>query len=504
MLPKSQAKPHVVIIGAGPAGLTTAYELTRYGVLSTVLERDPHKVGGLSRTAEYKGFRFDIGGHRFFSKSQEIEDFWTEILADRMLERGRLSRIFYRNRFFDYPLKPLNALTNLGIPTASACLLSYAQAKVFPPKQVRSFEDWVVMSFGRVLYEIFFKTYTEKVWGIPCSEISADWAAQRIKGLSMASLIKTTLLPAPKQRGALIKTLIDRFRYPGRGPGEMWEAVAERIGERGCCVEMDAGVTRLDWGTDGLKTVWTRNGSHQGTHFVSTMPLRELVESLNPPAPQPVRAAAARLGYRDFITVALVIDQPECFPDNWIYIHDASVKLGRIQNFKNWSPEMVPDPRYTCLGLEYFCFEGDGLWTASDAELIELGKREVASLGLIDPAKVVDGTAVRQAKAYPVYDDFYAHNVQIIREFLECEIPNLQLAGRNGMHRYNNQDHAMMTGILAARNIAAGGTYDLWAVNSDAQYQEEIREGETDISGRQVPRRLKPAQTGSTVDGAMP
>ncbi len=481
----------IVVIGAGPAGLTAAYELAKQAVAVTVLEKSD-TVGGISRTARYKGFRFDIGGHRFFSKSDDIEDFWNEILKERLFERNRLSRIFYRNRFFDYPIRPLNALSNLGVLTASACLLSYGKARLFPPRSVRSFEDWMIASFGRTLYEIFFKTYTEKVWGMPCSEISADWAAQRIKGLSMSSLIKSMLLPTPT-RGAVIKTLIDRFRYPGHGPGEMWEAVAKAVEARGGNLVFEAPVIRLERNADGLVQIWTggkAERAYPGTDFLSTMPMRELVQALDPPAPEAVQVAARSLGYRDFLTVALIIDEPALFPDHWIYIHDPSVRMGRIQNFKNWSPEMVPDPRYTCLGLEYFCFEGDGLWNATDDELIALGCKELGQLGLVDPEKVVDGTVVRQPKAYPVYDDFYRQNVEIIRSFLEREVPNLQLIGRNGMHRYNNQDHAMMTGMLAARNITTDEHYNLWLVNSDAQYQEEIREGD-DSTGRLVPQRLK-------------
>lgn len=482
------ADRHVVVIGAGPAGLSAAFELDRLGIASTILERSGH-IGGISRTVNYKGFRFDIGGHRFFSKSEEIEQFWSAVLKDRLLERGRLSRIFYRNRYFDYPIRPLNALVNLGPTTAALCVASYLKARVLPPKGMRSFEDWTVRAFGRRLYEIFFKTYTEKVWGMPCSEISADWAAQRIKGLSMASLLRSMFWPQPKGRGAVIKTLIDRFRYPGRGPGEMWEAVAAALKDAGHPLVFDAPVTRLERSDTRLLRVWTADGrSFAGTDFLSTVPLRELVLALDPPAPTAVQRAAGALGYRDFLTVALVIDQAEVFPDNWIYIHDPSVKMGRIQNFKNWSPEMVPDGRYTCLGLEYFCFEGDGLWSASDADLIALGRRELAQLGLVDPQQVVDGTVVRQDKAYPVYDDHYRENVEVIRAFIERELPNLQLIGRNGMHRYNNQDHAMMTGLLAARNIATEGRYNLWAVNADAQYQEEVREGE--VTGRLVPERL--------------
>jgi protoporphyrinogen oxidase len=482
---ESIARPerHVVVIGAGPAGLTAAYELDRLGVASTVLEASGG-AGGISRTVEYRGFRFDIGGHRFFSKSAEIEALWTEILGSEMLERGRLSRILYNKRFFNYPIKPVNALLNLGPLTALACLASYSKAHLFPKRDVRTFEDWTVNAFGRRLYEAFFKTYTEKVWGIPCTEISADWAAQRIKGLSMRSLIAANLRPKSADRANVIKTLIETFRYPARGPGQMWEALCERLTRNGRRVVRQARVVSLERGASGIERVVTADGTgYVPTDVISSMPLRELVEIVTPPAPAHVRSAAAALGYRDFITVALVISARSLFADNWIYIHDDGVKLGRIQNFKNWSPQMVPDPAYTCLGLEYFCFEGDALWNATDAELIALGTRELAHLGLADAATVVDGTVVRQPKAYPVYDDRYREHVATIRAWLESDLPNLQLVGRNGMHRYNNQDHAMMTGLLAARNIANGEHFNLWAVNSDAIYSEEILAGEDSGAG---------------------
>ena len=484
--------PETLIIGGGPAGLTAAYELTKHGEPATVLEASPDRVGGIARTEQYKGFRFDIGGHRFFSKSQEVEDLWTEILGDAMLVRGRLSRIYYRHRFFDYPLKAMNVVRNLGPVNVFLSMASFLKAKLFPIKDARSFEAWTINSFGQRLYRTFFKTYTEKVWGIPCSEISADWAAQRIKGLSMISLLKATLLPKRKgPREKVIKTLIDQFRYPAHGPGQMWEVCTEQIRGRGSRVEMGVHVDGIERNGRGVAAVrGSRDGQpvrFEGTHFLSSMPIRELVEAFDPPAPSEVLAAARSLRYRDFLTIALIVDAPELFPDNWIYIHDPEVKLGRIQNFKNWSPQMVPDPKFTCLGLEYFVNEGDEVWSMADADLVELGKREVGKVGLVDPAKVVDGCVVRMKKAYPVYDDAYTQHVGVVRAFIEREAPNLQLIGRNGMHKYNNQDHAMMTALLAARNIM-GGHFDVWKVNSDAEYHEE---GEVQDSPRAIPKAAK-------------
>ncbi|MEO8189944.1 MAG: NAD(P)/FAD-dependent oxidoreductase [Acidobacteriota bacterium] len=481
----------VVVIGAGPSGLTAAYELTKAGVDVTVLERDAVRVGGLARTERYKDFLFDIGGHRFFSKSREIEDLWTEILGHEMLVRDRLSRIFYKGKFFDYPLRAWNVFVNLGPINVARALASYVRARLHPIPDARSFEDWTINAFGRRLYETFFKSYTEKVWGIPCSEISADWAAQRIKGLSMVSLLKATLLPKKKgPRDKVIKTLLDQFRYPVRGPGQMWEAVTARVRERGGEIVLGATVERAERGPAGLERIVAKTASgpraEAGTHFLSSMPIRELVAALVPPAPPEISRAANGLKYRDFLTVALIVEQENVFPDNWIYIHDPAVSFGRIQNFKNWSLGMVPDPSLTCLGLEYFCSDGDALWQRSDADLCELARTELAQIGLVDPAKVRDGCVVRMRKAYPVYDDSYRENVEIVRRFVEAELPNLQLIGRNGMHKYNNQDHAMMTGLLASRNIL-GGNFDVWKVNSDAEYQEN---GDVQDSARLLPKLL--------------
>jgi len=490
-------KKRVVIMGAGPAGLTAAYELMKHDVPVTVVEKDPRQVGGLARTVEHEGYRFDIGGHRFFSKNEEVEQLWTEILGDQMLNRGRLSRIYYRGRFFAYPIQAVNALWNLGPLEATRCLASYARARLRPIKNPRTLEEWVRNQFGWRLFSIFFKTYTEKVWGISTRELSADWAAQRIKSLDLWVVIRSALLPRRKarKRGEIVTTLIDRFRYPRLGPGQMWERVAEISAAKGQPVLLGQAVERICHAGDAVTAVVTADAdghsqTHTGTDFISSIPVRELINRLDPPAPERVRKAADSLGYRDFISIALMIDRAEVFPDNWIYIHDPGVKVGRIQNFKNWSPDMVPDPSKTCLGLEYFCFEGDGMWTMRDGELIELATRELGQLGICSPAEVFEGVVVRQQKAYPVYDDEYQANVAVVREYLASEMPNLHLAGRNGMHKYNNQDHSMMTALLVARHIATGSLLDPWKVNADAVYHEDIRVGEKDLTGRQVPQRV--------------
>ncbi|MGH7916499.1 MAG: NAD(P)/FAD-dependent oxidoreductase [Candidatus Binataceae bacterium] len=480
-----------VVIGAGPAGLTAAHELSGHGRSVVVLEHDPEHVGGIARTVNYKGFRFDIGGHRFFSKNAEIEKLWSAILGERMIERQRMSRIYYRGRFFKYPLETIDVLRNLGVYESAACVASYLIARIGPRENPQSFEDWITNAFGRRLYRMFFESYTEKVWGMPCREISADWAAQRIKDLSMRTLLTRALSLRTRKNGPVIKTLIDRFRYPLHGPGEMWQRLAAILAERQVPIRMGESVVRIERREGGVEAVTTAGLAgrrrYPGGHFISTMPIRELIDALTPAAPAQIATAARSLRYRDFLTVALIIDQPDLFPDQWIYIHEPGVQVGRIQNFKNWSPAMVPDQRYTVLGLEYFCFDSDSLWNSSDAELLAMGTRELAHLGLVDPAHVGDGTVVRQRAAYPVYDGDYRCAVDTIRGFIDRELPNLQLAGRNGMHKYNNQDHAMMTGLMAARNVM-GGAYDQWRVNADALYLEE--DAVDAPTSRMVPRRL--------------
>lgn len=468
-----RAAQHVVIIGAGPAGLTAAYQLAKLGLRSTVLEKDA-VAGGISRTATYRGFCFDIGGHRFFTKVSAVEHMWREVLAEAdFLHRPRLSRIYYRGKFFHYPLKAANAVAGLGLWNSALIFASYLWARCFPVRPELTFEQWVTNRFGARLYRTFFKTYTEKVWGMPCAEISAEWAAQRIQGLSLFAAIKNALLQRRSEgKAGTIKTLIDAFDYPRKGPGMMWEAVLAAVQRQGHDVRFNAPVERITWEPGRVTGVLTGpdRRAAAGTHFLSTMPVRELIEKLDPPPPAEVLAAARQLKYRDFLTVALIVNRAELFPDNWIYVHDPGVKVGRIQNFKNWSPDMVPDPRKTCLGLEYFCFEHDGLWSMPDAELVQLAGREIVALGLARAEDIEDGAVVRMPKAYPVYDATYRDALSVVRDFLR-QLPNLQLIGRNGMHRYNNQDHSMLTAMLAVKNIL-GEQHDLWQVNADQEYHE--------------------------------
>jgi protoporphyrinogen oxidase len=492
---KSESEQYpVVIIGAGPAGLTAAYELSKSSVHSVVLEKGS-VVGGLSRTADYKGYLFDIGGHRFFTKVSLVDRMWHEVLGADFITRPRMSRIYYKSKFFQYPLEPMNALMGLGIFESFLCGLSYVRAKLFPEKPEENLEAWVSNRFGNRLFKTFFKTYTEKVWGIPCREIQAEWAAQRIKGLSFTSMIWNALRPKRKQsRQEVIKTLIHEFEYPRRGPGMMWTKTKEIVEDRGSRVVFQAPVESICWEPGRVKAIRAGGQAYSGDHFISSMPIRELIECLDPAPPEHVRRAADDFRYRDFLTVAVMVRGKDLFPDNWIYVHDPNVAVGRIQNYSNWSPEMVPEPDMSCLGLEYFCFEGDGLWTTPDAELVALAKKELGTLGLVDPKNIVDGTVLRIEKAYPIYDGTYRRGLAAVREFL-ATVPNLQLVGRNGMHRYNNQDHSMLTAMLAARNIL-GARYDLWQVNVEADYHEEgsmVTEEELkamDASQPIVPRRV--------------
>ena len=492
-------KPHVVIIGAGPAGLTAAYLLAKENIAVTVLESDPQYVGGIARTATYKGYCFDIGGHRFFSKSEAVESLWSEILPYDMLERPRSSRIFIASNF-SYPLKAFEALRKLGWMESTRCVLSYFKARLFPIKAPVSFADWVINHFGERLYRIFFKTYTEKVWGMRCEDISADWAAQRIKGLSLFSAVRNAMLPH-RRRGEkpVIKTLIDTFRYPRKGPGMLWEACASKIQKMGGKLCLDSHVFRCDYhaGYNQWEVSYRDSNDHvtkiQATHVISSAPLREFVLNyLRPFVSPPALMAANELQYRDFLIVVIILKERHHLKDNWIYVHDATVDVARIQNFKSWSPEMVPDKDTCCYGLEYFCFKGDKLWAQSDSELITKATEELMKLGLAMESDVIDGCVVRQAKAYPVYDNNYQTHVEVIRQELESNFPTLYLVGRNGMHKYNNQDHAMMTAMLSVRNILAGNReFDVWQVNQDAEYIESGKVGSHLASGlRSVPPKV--------------
>ena len=460
----------VIIIGAGPAGLGAAHELTTRDVRPLVIEQSS-LVGGIARTENYKGNRFDIGGHRFYTKCDEIRQLWHQMLGHDFIDVSRLSRIFYRGRFIKYPLELLDTVRCLGVAESILVLLSYLKTQVFPPSEEQTFEQWVTRRFGERLFRTFFKTYTEKIWGIPCDVLSADWAAQRIRGLSFTRAVRNAIF---RSEGA--KSLIKEFSYPVLGPGMMWQRFERAVVERGGRVEMHAEAVRIPREDGRVTSVVVRQADGEtempAEHVISSMPMTELVKRLSPAAPDDVLRAASGLKYRAFIMVALIVDRADLFQDNWIYVHDPAVTVGRIQNFKNWSPAMVADPAKTCVGMEYFCSEGDNLWTMSDADLLELAAEELSMLVLAEEADVEDGAVVRQPKAYPVYDEGYGRRVRVVRDFVST-LGNLQTIGRNGMYRYNNLDHSMLTGMLAARNVM-GEDHDVWSVNAERSYGEVV------------------------------
>ncbi|PSF39089.1 FAD-dependent oxidoreductase [Aphanothece hegewaldii CCALA 016] len=467
----------VVIIGAGPAGLTAAYELVKQGFKPLVLEASD-KVGGIARTEVYKDYRFDIGGHRFFTKVGEVNQIWQEILKDDFIKVPRLSRIYYQDKFFDYPLSFKNTLANLGLINSALILWSYLKSKIsamIARPEPQTFEEWVTHCFGERLYKTFFKTYTEKVWGIPCNKIQAEWAKQRIKGMSLKAAVINLLFGKSNA-----KSLIKEFDYPILGPGMMWERCQEIVDSKGGEVRLHSKVIRIFREGQRIKKIIARCDGElteiTGEHFISSMPITLLLERLDPAPPEAVLQAARSLSYRDFLIVSLIVDAPDLFPDNWIYIHSPEVQVGRIQNFKNWSPKMVPDASKSCLGMEYFCSEGDKLWNLSDTELLDLANSELVQLGLVKASAIEDGTVIRQKKAYPVYDRDYHQHLDVIQGYLKT-FENLQTVGRNGMHRYNNQDHSMLTAILAAKNIM-GEKHDLWDVNTERSYHEEFTQEE--------------------------
>lgn len=461
----------VTILGGGPAGLACALEATRLGHRPLLLEKDP-QVGGIARTESLEGFRFDLGGHRFFTKEAEIQTLWESLLGEDFLRRPRLSRIYYRRKFFDYPLKLFPTLRQLGFGTSALIMASYLAARLHPHPHPANFEEWVVNRFGRRLFETFFESYTEKVWGMPCTEISADWAAQRIRDLSLREIVRAAL---SGNRGGHA-SLIDEFRYPRLGPSMMWEEMVHRINAGGGEVRLTAPVEGVEH--DGRRvTALTVMGERleMPEAVVSSAPLRDLILHLSPAPPGEVVAAARALRYRGLLIVALLTEAPDLFPDNWIYIHEPQVQVGRIVNPRNWSPEMAPDPALTCLGLEYFCWPGEGLWERPDEELCALGEHELTVLGLLHGERVREGRVVRVPHAYPVYDPGYQERVGVLRRYL-AGFENLQVIGRAGMHRYNNMDHSMLTGLLAARNLA-GERHDLWQVNLEEEYHEQAKAG---------------------------
>lgn len=459
----------VVIIGAGPAGLTAASELVDRGVPVIILEKTD-RVGGIARTDVYKGYRFDIGGHRFFTRVPWVMDFWKRIMGDDFLKRPRESHIYYRRTFYSYPIKPFEALRKFGFKESVYVIASYVKAQIKKRPTEETFEDYIVNHFGERLFHHFFKSYTEKVWGIPTSEIRAEWAAQRIKGMTIWGMLRSALLPTSNK----YTSLIEEFYYPRLGPGQMWEKLRDKLLATGLLTIQYNTVPTAAHHENGVVTrVSTRAGDIECRAMISTMPLRELMHIMSPALADDVLAAANKLHYRDFLTVALIIKQAEMFTDNWIYIHDPDVRVGRIQNFKNWSPEMVPDPSTTCLGLEYFLFDTDRMWSMPDHELVNMAAQELSRIGLARRKDIMDGCVVRMPKAYPTYDPSYEEAMPVLRAEL-AKFKNLYVVGRNGMHKYNNQDHAMVTAKFAVENLCDGAQHDVWEVNVERVYHEQV------------------------------
>lgn len=457
--------------------MTAAYELQkRSGNHRPIVFEAGDLLGGIARTEQHKGYRFDIGGHRFFTKVPEVEAMWQEVVGDEFITVPRLSRIFYKGRFYNYPLKLFNALSNIGVYESMRIIASYIKWQMRPHPVEDNFEQWVMNRFGGRLYMHFFRSYTEKVWGIDPQHIRADWAAQRIKNLSLKKAIWNAFTGSNDTT-----SLIEEFKYPRLGPGQMWERCADNIREAGGRVSLRHAVTKVHReGTrvTGVDVVpWDADSgagpvTHvEGSEFVNSMALCDLIHAFDPPPPPEVVAAADRLKYRDFLIVTLVLKTADPFPDNWIYVHSPKVKVGRIQNFRAWSRDMVPDDSSSSLGMEYFCQEGDGLWTMSDADLRELASQELEKIGIGSASDVVDAAVIRQPKAYPVYDEHYADALTVISDWLGT-LENFQTVGRNGLHRYNNQDHSMLSAMFAARNIL-GESHDVWHVNVERSYHED-------------------------------
>lgn len=461
----------LVVIGAGPAGLTAAEEAQRRGWRPLVLEADG-QVGGISRTVRWRSHHVDIGGHRFLSSNRRVLQRWQEWMGGRMSEVPRQSRILFRRKFYAYPLNLADVLVKFGPIDIARAAASYAISFARPIRPELSFADWVSNRFGRFLFRRFFKTYTEKVWGISCDRLRADWAAQRISGLSLPTAVLNAL-----GRGGAARSLTDRFLYPRLGPGSMWETVAERVAGDGGVLRLEETVARISHKSSTVDSVETV--APDGTRrlypvqrLVSTMPLGDLIAALDPPAPDAVRAAAAALRHRDFLVVALCVSRQNLFPDNWLYIHDEGYQVGRIQNAGNWSPELVGEADTSLILMEYFCSRGDALWDLDDAALIRLASSELEGLGFAVANEITDGHVIRQRNAYPVYDEAYRGHLDVVRHYLDS-FRNLSPAGRSGLHRYNNQDHAMLTGMAAVDYLGGVPNVSAWDVDIDRSYHED-------------------------------
>lgn len=454
------------IIGAGPAGLTAGHELARLGMQVEFFEASPH-VGGLSRTITLWGHKADLGPHRFFSRDPRINQFWETMAGEDVHHVDRLTRIYFKGRFFDYPLRPLNALKNLGPFTALACLFSYLRGRLARRPPPASFQDWVVGAFGQKLFEIFFKTYSEKLWGIPCDELDVDFAAQRIRQFSLGQAALAML----KMQRNRHQTLVDRFKYPSQGAGRVYERMAENLCHMNAVFHMSTPVSGI--AADGRSLQLADGRTRQFDHIISTMPLTVLCRSL-PGLPDDVRKACDSLAYRNTLLVYLLVDGADLFPDQWLYVHSGDLRFGRITNFSNWSPGIRGDPRQTVLAMEYWCSDGDSICSMPEAELSALAITELHRTGLIGKSRVLDSKVIRIPKSYPVYQKGYRTDLFTVTEHLRTAARHVTAIGRYGAFKYNNQDHSILMGLLAADNIGKGAHHDLHAINTDyGTYQEQ-------------------------------
>jgi len=463
------------VIGAGPAGLAAAHELTLRGARDVAVIEATGVVGGLSRTDVHDEARFDVGPHRFFTKNAEVNALWHELLGADFRPVDRLTRIYYRGKFFNYPIKAFDAFSKLGPVASIHAVISYLGAQLDRDGEPETFEDWVSTKFGRKLYETFFKTYTEKVWGIPCREIGADWAAQRIKGLDIWEVLKNAVVPAAQQK---VKTLVEQFDYPRLGAGQMYEAMCSRAADAGAEVLLDHRVVAFHLDGDRVKEVSAVGSDGEEVtisagHFFTSAPITQVVTSFDPPEAEPIRRSAEALYYRDHITVNLLVARDGLFPDQWIYAHAPEVEMARVANYGNFSADMVNHQRRSALGVEYFVFKGDAIWNKRDEELEQLAVAELDELGLVRRGSIERAWVVRETECYPTYYLGFEEHFDRLRRRLD-EIGNLHPIGRGGMYKYNNQDHSIVTGMLAARNVLDGerAHRDLWSVNVDAEYHE--------------------------------
>lgn len=467
-----RTKP-IYILGAGPAGLAAAYTLTQKGQSVVVVERDA-RVGGLAKSFEYQGFILDFGPHRFFTKIAPVLKLWDEVLGEDQVTVNRLTRIYYGGKYFSYPLKAAESLMALGSVESAKIIASYLKIRLFPHPHAKNFAQWVTNRFGKRLFEIFFEGYTEKLWGIPCTEISADWAAQRIKGLSLLKAARNALFG----NDGKVKTLIDRFQFPRYGSGQLYEKISDYLRSQNQSVLLNTEVVQVHHKNSQIAQVTLKNrqtGEEETVScggVISSIPINHLLQQINSPPPAPVTTAAKSLKFRNTILVYLIVESSQLFPDNWLYINEPSVQLGRVTNFRNWSPDMLPNRHQTPICCEYWCNFDEPMWQQPEAELVARAERELRQIGLLHDEKVSSGFIVRLPRTYPIYAGNYKQAIATIQSYLK-QFQNLQLVGRYGAFKYNNQDHSLLMGVLAAENVFSPGKHDLWSVNSDNEYQEE-------------------------------